>query len=189
MTSISWYDTLHPLLPSYAAAAAACSGVDNLQSVVLVTPTGQLVKASSRGLHNMTTLPNGDLDFKEGKLITSDNSLFWALRGGGGGTFGVAVHFGMRLVPAPSAAQTVTVTWLLYDSAGEQVPCAMWLAAAVFLNAQALMRPAAVTPCLRACVAVLLGSIIKLSLLVLQQLPSRYVRSRPWLDAPWSMLA
>jgi FAD/FMN-containing dehydrogenase len=89
----------------------------------------------------MTTLPNGDLDFKEGRLITSDASLFWALRGGGGGTFGVAVHFGMRLVPAPAAVQTVTVTWLLYDSAGEKVPSVVRLAAAAAasLIAHALM--------------------------------------------------
>lgn len=96
-------------------------GADNVQSVVLVTPTGQLVKASSRGVHQMNTLPNGDLDFKEGKQITSDTSLFWALRGGGGGTLGLVVQFGMQLVPAPTAVQTVTVTWLLYDSQGKQI--------------------------------------------------------------------
>jgi hypothetical protein len=110
-----------------AAAAAGCAGADNVQSVVLVTPTGQLVKASSRGVHQMTTLPNGALDFKEGKQLSKDDSLFWALRGGGGGTFGVAVQFGMRLVPAPAAVQTVTITWLLYDSQGEAVGCACHL--------------------------------------------------------------
>lgn len=106
------------------------TGCDNVQSIVLVTPTGQLVKASSRGVHQMSTLPSGDLDFKEGPLITSDTSLFWALRGGGGGAFGVAVQFGMKLVPAPSAVQSVTVTWLLYDAQGGQ-RCDCWQLAAL----------------------------------------------------------
>ena len=39
-----------------------------------------------------------------GTIETHDNGdMFWALRGGGGGTFGVTVHFVLKLHPAPTS--------------------------------------------------------------------------------------
>jgi hypothetical protein len=56
-------------------------GSDNVLQVTMVTPDGEVVTANE----------------------CQNTDLFWAIRGGGGGTFGVITHFTMRAYPAPSA--------------------------------------------------------------------------------------
>ena len=64
-------------------------GADNMLSVRVVTPDGA-IKTVSR---------------------CSDPDLFWALRGGGGGTFGIAISVTRRLYPAPKRLITLSIMW------------------------------------------------------------------------------
>lgn len=66
---------------------------DSLTHVKLVLADGRLVTATRDGEHR---------------------DLFWASCGGGGGTFGVATEFGLRLTPLPGGKSEVTkidVSW------------------------------------------------------------------------------
>ena len=74
--------------------------VDNLLELELVTADGSIVVANDHGTH--TTYPNGS-------TTTSDNTdIFWASKGGGGGTFGVATKFTYKLhLPAPQVVEFV----------------------------------------------------------------------------------
>ncbi|CEN60504.1 hypothetical protein ASPCAL02940 [Aspergillus calidoustus] len=56
-------------------------GSDNVLQVTIVTPDGELVTANE----------------------CQNTDLFWAIRGGGGGTFGVITHVTMKAYPSPSA--------------------------------------------------------------------------------------
>jgi FAD/FMN-containing dehydrogenase len=56
-------------------------GVDNLLQVTMVTPDGELVTANA----------------------CQNSDLFWAVRGGGGGTFGVVLEVVMKAYPSPKA--------------------------------------------------------------------------------------
>ncbi len=56
-------------------------GSDNVLQVTLVTPDGKVVTTNE----------------------CQNSDLFWAIRGGGGGTFGVLTHVTMRAYPSPSA--------------------------------------------------------------------------------------
>jgi hypothetical protein len=64
----------------------------------------------------------------DGRLRTvdarRDPDLLWALRGGGGGNFGVVTQFTYRLRPLPAAASYFFVSWP-WDSAGEALDA--WL--------------------------------------------------------------
>ena len=44
-----------------------------------------------------------------------DGKLFWALRGGGGGTFAVVVHYVLKLHPAPESYVLASVTGVLNE--------------------------------------------------------------------------
>jgi FAD/FMN-containing dehydrogenase len=55
---------------------------------------------------------------------TSDPDLLWALRGGGGGNFGVVTEFTFRLRPLPAGAAYFFVSWP-WESAGEALDA--WL--------------------------------------------------------------
>lgn len=64
----------------------------------------------------------------DGELRTveahSDPDLLWALRGGGGGNFGIVTQFTFRIVPLPSSASFFIVDWP-FSSASEVI--ANWL--------------------------------------------------------------
>ncbi|MCO5572091.1 hypothetical protein L7F22_025842 [Adiantum nelumboides] len=60
---------------------------DNVLDAEVITPNGTLIK----------------------KVSTSDPELFWALRGGGGGAWGIVVAWKLKLVSMPSAITTFSV--------------------------------------------------------------------------------
>jgi len=72
-----------PLIRSYGL------GADNIVSVDLVAANGDLVHASS----------------------DENSDLLWALRGGGGGAFGIVTSIALRLHPAPTQMVSVSCTW------------------------------------------------------------------------------
>ena len=61
----------------------------------------------------------------DGQLTTADSDLLWALRGGGGGNFGIVTEFVMRLHPTPASAAHFNVSWP-WSSASEAI--AAWQA-------------------------------------------------------------
>ena len=67
--------------------------VDNLLEVEMVTADGAVVVANEQGTKTMHG--NGTVH------TSSDTDLFWALRGGGGGTFGVVTKFTYKLHHTP----------------------------------------------------------------------------------------
>ena len=63
--------------------------------------------------HNKTVI----IDDITGSIQTrNDGELFWALRGGGGGTFGIVVHYVLKLHPAPNAFVKATFRGTLYQN-------------------------------------------------------------------------
>ncbi|CAH1796338.1 unnamed protein product [Owenia fusiformis] len=64
-------------------------GVDQIMSYRMVLADGQFANISAEGV----TYENG--------TVSTDTDLFWALRGGGGGSFGVVTSFHFRLHPKP----------------------------------------------------------------------------------------
>ncbi len=71
---------------------------DNLQSIDLVTPGGDIVIADAN----------------------NNTDLFWASRGGGGGTFGAATQFKLGIVPVGNV-QVFKVTWILSETRATRV--------------------------------------------------------------------
>ncbi|KAL5009961.1 hypothetical protein ScPMuIL_012266 [Solemya velum] len=68
--------------------------VDNVLEFEMVDVDGNLVKSTADGT---------DITYEGGTTISSSNAdLFWALRGGGGGTFGVVTKFTFKLHHPPS---------------------------------------------------------------------------------------
>ncbi|KAK3088639.1 hypothetical protein FSP39_021698 [Pinctada imbricata] len=63
--------------------------VDNLLEVEMVTANGEIIQANDVA----TTFHNSDGSTR----ISNDTSIFWALRGGGGGTFGIVTKFTYKL--------------------------------------------------------------------------------------------
>ncbi|WAR20941.1 VAO15-like protein [Mya arenaria] len=68
--------------------------VDNLLEAQVVLADGSIVTATEN--RTVIVTPEGDIIYHE------NGDLFWALRGGGGGTFGIAVYFVFCLHPMPS---------------------------------------------------------------------------------------
>jgi FAD/FMN-containing dehydrogenase len=71
---------------------------DNLQSIDVVTPAGGIVTADK----------------------THNTDLFWASRGGGGGTFGAVTQFRLGLVPVRTVA-VFRLTWVLPETRAARV--------------------------------------------------------------------
>ncbi|WAR20986.1 ZEB1-like protein [Mya arenaria] len=68
--------------------------VDNLLEAQVVLADGSIATATEN--RTVIVTPEGDTRYHE------NGDLLWALRGGGGGTFGIAVYFVYRLHPMPS---------------------------------------------------------------------------------------
>lgn len=74
--------------------------VDNLLELEFVTADGRIVVANDQMTH--ITYPNGSV------TTSDDTDIFWASKGGGGGTFGIATKFTYKLhYPAPQVVQFV----------------------------------------------------------------------------------
>jgi FAD binding domain/Berberine and berberine like len=71
---------------------------DNLQSIDIVTPAGDIATADAN----------------------NNTDLFWASRGGGGGTFGAATQFKLGLIPIGNV-QVFKVTWILSETRAARV--------------------------------------------------------------------
>jgi FAD/FMN-containing dehydrogenase len=71
---------------------------DNLQSIDLVDPAGDIVTADAN----------------------NNSDVFWASRGGGGGTFGAATQFKLGIVPIGNV-QVFKVTWILSETRAARV--------------------------------------------------------------------
>ncbi|KAK7091976.1 uncharacterized protein [Littorina saxatilis] len=80
--------------------------VDNLLEATLVMADGRKAVVNEQG----TTLT----DLNGTTTVTNDNSLFWAIRGGGGGTWGVVMDFTFKLHYAPERFRNVLLSWALY---------------------------------------------------------------------------
>lgn len=80
--------------------------VDNLVEVEMVTADSKVVVANGSGT---TTI-----DINGVKSFSPDTDLFWALRGGGGGTFGIATRFTFRLQESPKAMVTFSCAYPMY---------------------------------------------------------------------------
>ena len=74
--------------------------VDNLLEVEMVAANGSIVTCNDRG--TSITDANGHVQ------STNNADLFWALRGGGGGTFGIVTKFTFKLHQPPKQFTTMT---------------------------------------------------------------------------------
>ncbi|KAK7484359.1 hypothetical protein BaRGS_00024364, partial [Batillaria attramentaria] len=79
--------------------------VDNLLAATIVLPDGRKAVVDAQG----TTIT--DLD--NTTTTSNDTSLFWAIRGGGGGTWGVVTDFTFKLHYAPKRFRRVAASWAL----------------------------------------------------------------------------
>ena len=71
-------------------------GADNIVDVTLVTANASLVTVSAAGTVERSLA--GDVT-----ATSASSDLWWALRGGGGGTYGVVVNMTIKLHPAPKS--------------------------------------------------------------------------------------
>lgn len=82
--------------------------VDNVLEMTVVTSDGRIVTVNS----TTTITHNSDGTMSS----SSDTDLFWALRGGGGGTFGIVTKYTYKLHFEPDQMVTATFSYLLsYD--------------------------------------------------------------------------
>ncbi|PQE17552.1 FAD-dependent monooxygenase protein [Rutstroemia sp. NJR-2017a BBW] len=97
-----------PLSSTYGLAS------DQLLQVTVVTPAGEILVAND----------------------VQNTDLFWAIRGGGGGQFGVVTEFVMLTYPAPVniTAASITIAARNLNSNDSAVADATWLAYAKFMS-------------------------------------------------------
>jgi FAD/FMN-containing dehydrogenase len=81
-------------------------GADNIVSAKLVLAEGSLVEVSEAAVAADPALAD----------------LWWALRGGGGGTFGVVVEIAVRRYEAPASVSSLTCDWPLNSENGAATP-------------------------------------------------------------------
>jgi len=79
--------------------------VDNLLEATLVTADGRIMTVSEDG----TKVVGLDGSVTQ----NNDTSLFWAIRGGGGGTWGAVVSFTFKLHYAPERFRNIQAGWIL----------------------------------------------------------------------------
>ncbi|XP_045170606.2 uncharacterized protein LOC123533020 [Mercenaria mercenaria] len=84
--------------------------VDNVLEIQVVLADGRIATCTEAGC---------EIEEVNGETVTHDSSLFWAMRGGGGGTFGVVVYFVFKLHPMPAGMVRVDTSLpLKVDSYG-----------------------------------------------------------------------
>ncbi|XP_012945238.1 uncharacterized FAD-linked oxidoreductase ARB_02478 [Aplysia californica] len=79
--------------------------VDNLLEATLVTVDGRILTVSEMG--------TSAIELDGSVTRTNDTSLFWAIRGGGGGTWGAVLTFTFKLHYAPERFRNVQAQWIL----------------------------------------------------------------------------
>ncbi|XP_052090294.1 uncharacterized protein LOC127726958 [Mytilus californianus] len=79
--------------------------VDQVLEMTVITVNGSIIKCTN----HTSYINNPDGSFS----VTSDTSLFWALRGGGGGTFGIVASFTFKLHKIKRQYVKVTMTYPL----------------------------------------------------------------------------
>ncbi|XP_033727483.1 uncharacterized FAD-linked oxidoreductase YvdP-like [Pecten maximus] len=87
--------------------------VDNLLEVEIVLADGSKAVASSEG--TVITDTNGITN------RTSDSSLFWALRGGGGGTFGISTQFTFKIHKAAPGVVNLDIAYPMILANGTSI--------------------------------------------------------------------
>ena len=87
--------------------------VDNLLEVEMVTANGSLVYANISG----TTYVDADTGVTR---TSTDNDIFWAVRGGGGSTYGIVTAFTYKLHNDSKMVQALCYS-PIYDAAGQDV--------------------------------------------------------------------
>lgn len=89
-----------PLSPSIGLA------VDNLLEIQVVLADGRITTCTeTQSVH----------EYPDGTTETEENgNLFWAMRGGGGGTFGIVVYYVFKLHPDPEAMVLVAIGMPFY---------------------------------------------------------------------------
>ncbi|KAK3091880.1 hypothetical protein FSP39_023400 [Pinctada imbricata] len=87
--------------------------VDNLLEVEMVSANGSIVRATA----NYTSITNSDGSIQN----TTDTDIFWALSGGGGGTFGIATRFYFRLHHSPTKVVRMSLIYPILLGDGTNV--------------------------------------------------------------------
>ncbi|CAL1547280.1 unnamed protein product [Lymnaea stagnalis] len=87
--------------------------VDNLLEATVVTADGKV--------HTVNSSMTVTRDFDGSLHYSSDVDIFWALRGGGGGTWGVVVDFTFRLHYPPERFRNVLAVIPLFDRNGQAI--------------------------------------------------------------------
>ena len=99
----------------------------HLKALLLLLSFNQVVLADGRVA---TCTQNKTIIDNNGTSETRNNGeLFWALRGGGGGTFGVVVHYVLKLHPAPTSIVTAHITISVYQNDTDRPVVKMFLEA------------------------------------------------------------
>ncbi|MDQ2651482.1 MAG: FAD-binding oxidoreductase, partial [Chloroflexota bacterium] len=168
-----------------AVAAGTCPGV-GLGGLV---PGGGVGFRSRRDGLTCDALIDAEVVLADGRVVhvsaSEQPELFWALRGGGGGNFGIATSFTLRTTPAEDVAMA-SITWP-WDEAAQVISA--WQAWAPYTDPRlssslAFFRP---DSGVIGFTGLLLGPVDELEGLLKPLLatgtPSPYLRALSWLEA------
>ncbi|KAF8028846.1 hypothetical protein BT93_E1496 [Corymbia citriodora subsp. variegata] len=78
---------------------------------------GSLMRKYGLGVDNVLNARIVDVDGQTHDRAEMGEDLFWAIRGGGGGSFGIILEWKIKLVPVPSTVTVFTVTRTLEQGA------------------------------------------------------------------------
>lgn len=85
-------------------------GTDNLVEINVVVANGDLVTATAKGTWTRSS-PSNSTRLRDA-VFSDSTDLFWALRGGGGSTWGVITDVTYKMYPIPDGGFTYTyITW------------------------------------------------------------------------------
>lgn len=168
-----------------AVSAGTCPGV-GLGGLIL---GGGIGFRSRRDGLTCDSLLAADVVLEDGRAVRASAvdqpDLFWALRGGGGGNFGIATSFTLRTTPADDVAMA-SVTWPWDEAAQVMETWQIWAPSADprLSSSLAFFRP---DSGVIGFTGLLLGSVEELEALLAPLLaigsPSPYLRPLSWLEA------